>query len=153
MQSRQCTECGKAFRPRPQVPQQCYCGEAACQRARRRRWQRAKRVSDADYRDNQARAQQGWLERHRDYWSEYRRTHLQYVERNRVLQRRRNARRGARVIAKMDASTPVSPVPSGTYRLTPAVTPEIAKMDAWTVEITVLSKHSARQAADCKERT
>ena len=153
MQSRQCAACGRVFWPRPQVSQQCYCADAACQRERRRRWQQAKRGSDADYRDNQTRAQQAWLEHHHDYWREYRRTHPQYSERNRTLQRRRNARRGVRVIAKMDASTPVSPVPSGTCRLTPAAAEGIAKMDAWTVEITVLSTNYARWAADCKERT
>lgn len=140
MQSRQCITCGQAFRPRPQVPQQCYCGEAACQRERRRHWQQAKRGSDADYRDNQRRAQQAWLEHNREYWREYRRTHPQYEERNRMQQRRRDGMRGKRHLAKMYASTPVSPVPSGTYRLTPVAPSDLAKMDACTVEITLVSE-------------
>jgi hypothetical protein len=44
------------------------------------------------------------------------------------------------MFAKIDASTPHSGVPSGTYRLVRAVAGGFAKMDAWTVEITVLSK-------------
>jgi hypothetical protein len=36
-------------------------------------------------------------------------------------------------------STRDSPVPSGTYRLSPVRREDLAKMDAWTVEITVLS--------------
>jgi len=139
MQSRQCAGCGQAFGPRPQVPQQCYCAQLACQRERRRRWQQAKRQSDPDYRDNQARAQQAWVEHHHDYWREYRRTHPQYAERNRTLQQRRDDRRRDRHLAKMDASTPVLPVSLGTYRLTPVAPSDLAKMDACTVEITWVS--------------
>src|ERR1700693_6476014 len=43
----------------------------------------------------------------------------EYCERNRALQRERDARRGERVLAKMDVSTRDPPVPSGTYRLSP----------------------------------
>jgi len=140
MQSRVCAACGQAFQPRPQAPQQCYCAEAACQTERRRRWQQAKRRGDADYRDNQRRAQRAWVEHHRDYWREYRRAHPQYAERNRTQQRRRDGRRGARRLAKMYASTPVSPVSSGTYRLTPVAPSDLAKMYACTVEITLVSE-------------
>ena len=153
MESRRCAACGQAFRPRPQIPQQCYCAAPACQRERRRRWQQAKRQSDPDYRDNQARAQRAWRSRHPEYWREYRRTHAQYSERNRTQQRSRDARRRERRLAKMDASTPVFPVPSGTYRLEPAAPNNLAKMDAWMVEITLLSSHYDRPGESCKERT
>jgi len=72
MESRRCRCCGHAFRPRAQSPQQRFCSASACQRERRRRWQQAKRASDPDYRDNQARAQRAWAASHRDYWAEYR---------------------------------------------------------------------------------
>ncbi|MDH4260268.1 MAG: hypothetical protein OEW16_08175 [Gammaproteobacteria bacterium] len=153
MESRRCAACGQGFVPRPQVPHQTYCPAKACQRERRRLWQQAKREGDPDYHDNQIRAQQAWCKQHPEYWAEYRRTHAQYEERNRTQQRTRNARRRRGVIAKMDVCKPDSPVASGTYRLTPVVTGGIAKMDAWTVEIAVLSKHYDPQADDCKERT
>jgi hypothetical protein len=127
-----------------------YCSASACQRARRRRWQRAKRQSDADYRENQARAQRAWVQGHRDYWREYRRTHPQYSESNRLAARRR--RRAARV-AKMDASRAISRVPSGTYRLVPASAAEFAKMDAWIVEMTLISRPYGETAEVCKETT
>ena len=148
MQTRQCTACGQPFRPRPQVPQQRYCAAQACQRQRRRGWQRAKLRTDPDYRDNQARAQRAWGERHPEYWREYRARQPQYVERNRVQQqhrdrkrRRAGRRRAEPVLAKRDASTPVGPVPAGTYRLTPVTQDRarLAKRDAWTVQIAVLS--------------
>ena len=53
-----CACCGKPFAPRPQVPDQAYCSDPDCQRARKRQWQRAKLQSDPDYRDNQRAAQQ-----------------------------------------------------------------------------------------------
>jgi endogenous inhibitor of DNA gyrase (YacG/DUF329 family) len=143
MERRRCAACGQAFRPRSQVPHQSYCSAAACQRIRRQRWQRAKRKSDADYRANQARAARVWARGHPEYWREYRRTHPEYCERNRNAARRRQrdrAQRTAGTFAKMDASVPVLPVASGTYRLVSAATGEFAKMDASIVEITLLSK-------------
>jgi hypothetical protein len=65
MERRRCAACGEAFRPRSQVPKQSYCSAVACQRVRRQRWQKAKRHSDADYRENQARAQHAWAQGHR----------------------------------------------------------------------------------------
>lgn len=143
MESKQCAGCGKAFHPRAQTPKQTYCSCAACQRERRRRWQKARREADPDYQDNQSRAQQSWADRHRDYWREYRRTHPAYSERNRVLQRERDLRRRERVLAKMDASARDSPVASGTYRLIPVGRGDLAKRDAWRVQITVLSRQYA----------
>jgi hypothetical protein len=122
---------------------------------RRRRWQRAKRQSDADYRENQARAQRAWVQGHRDYWREYRRTHPQYCESNRVAtrQRQRERRRRAAQFAKMDASRAVLRVPSGTYRLVPASAAEFAKMDAWVVKMTLISRPYGEAAEVCKETT
>jgi hypothetical protein len=140
MDDRRCAACGRRFRPRPQNPDQRYCAAPACQAERRRRWQQAKRQHDPDYQDNQTRAQQAWAERHADYWRDYRRTHPDYTERNRAHQRGRNRRRRAAGIAKMDASTPDFAFQSGTYRLLPADVRGIAKMDAWTVQISVISE-------------
>lgn len=153
MESRRCAACGQAFRPRPQISLQCYCAAPACQRERRRRWQQVKRQNDPDYHDNQVRAQRAWRKRNPDYWREYRRTHPKYRERNRAQQRKRNARQRTRPIAKMDASTRVLPVPSGIYRIGQARPTGIAKMDPWTVEITLLSALCGRPVKRCKERT
>ena len=155
MEMRRCAACGKAFRPRSQVPDQRYCSALTCQRVRRRRWQQAKRQSDADYRENQARSQRAWVQRHRDYWRAYRSRHPQYCESNRLAarQRQRERRRSAAQFAKMDASGAVSRVPSGTYRLVPARAAELAKMDAWIVEMTLISRPYGEAAEVCKETT
>lgn len=147
MAKRRCAGCGCLFVPRRNVPQQRYCSKAACQRTRRRRWQRQKLKADADYRANQAAAQRRWRERHPDYWRVYRQRHPEYTERNRERQRERNRRRRSAgtgpsppVIANMDAYRSQKPIRSGTYRLVPVVAEGVAKMDAYVVEMHVLSE-------------
>lgn len=152
MENRRCAGCRRRFIPRPQRPNQRFCSAEACQRERRRRWQREKRRTDPDYQENQARAQQRWAERHRDYWRGYRARHAEYTARNRAQQRERDRRRAHRRtgggeagagegLAKSDAWGGISPVPSGTYELVPVTGPDVglAKMNAWRVELRSLS--------------
>ncbi|MCL9847608.1 hypothetical protein M0F12_08960 [Ralstonia solanacearum] len=134
--ARLCAACGHLFLARPQVPKQRFCSAAACQRERRRRWQKQHLRADTDYRDNQARARARWAQGHPGYWCSYRTSHPAYAERNRFLQRTRNDRR--RAIAKMYASAPKTPLPSGTYVLQRASEDGIAKMDVWRVQIVML---------------
>jgi hypothetical protein len=143
MEERRCAACGKAFRPCPRVRDQTYCGEADCRRCRRRRWQRAKRQDDADYRDNQARAQRAWAGDNSAYWQAYRSGHPHYAQANREKQRQRDRqRRAAKAseLAKMDSIGAFSSVQSGTYLLVPQGEEKLAKMDSIMVEITFLSK-------------
>lgn len=150
-----CKGCKRKLKKCTQANQQ-YCSSVECQRERRRRWQQAKRNSDPDYRDNQLRAQQAWLKRNSSYWSEYRSAHPEYRERNRKLQYERNSKRKKNEIAKMDAPSPKNQVSSGTYLLTPVRGKSIAKMNAWTVELLVISNHcdeTEEEIEDCKERT
>ncbi len=105
---RKCKHCQQFFCPRPQNPDQQYCSERDCQRARKRIWQKNKLLSDSDYHANQSSAQSSWQEKNPNYWSKYRENHPDYVERNREHQRERNLRRcrqdtGLMPIAKMDA--------------------------------------------------
>jgi hypothetical protein len=141
MSTRRCLACGNQFRLLPQVPEQNHCSSSACQRERRKLWQRLKRATDPAYRDNQARAQKAWLDRHPDYWSQYRERHPEYVERNRERQVARNTnRRESALIAKMDASQTQRALSSGTYRLSMLQDGQIAKMDEWIVQIVLLAK-------------
>ncbi|ATI26044.1 Hypothetical Protein RRSL_01204 [Ralstonia solanacearum UW551] len=146
---RRCAACGTLFLPRPQTPGQRYCSAAECQRQRRRRWQQQHLRSDDDYRDNQARSRAAWSQCHSDYWRRYREAHPAYTARNRDLQRARNLRR--RTIAKMYASAPKTPLPSGTYMLQHASDDGVAKMDVWRVQIVMLPPVRAPSRADCKE--
>ena len=114
-----CAACDDLFTPRRNVPDQRYCSKPECQRERCRRWQRHKRKMDPDYQANQAAAQRRWRERHPDYWRRYRQCHPVYTARNRERQRYRNRRRD---------QTATGPFP-----------PAIAKMDAYLVEMHVVS--------------
>jgi hypothetical protein len=138
MAVKRCIACGDAFTPRPQVPSQAYCSTEACQRERRKLWQRDKRRQDADYQDNQKRANKKWLSNQVDYWQRYRKEHPDYAERNREQQRARNAARSGRV-AKMDVSSSPANIKSGVYKLTPHRVGDVANMDVWIVQLTVLS--------------
>ncbi|MEN8130568.1 MAG: hypothetical protein ABFS45_10330 [Pseudomonadota bacterium] len=139
MENNLCIACRQSFQPRPQVPDQSYCSAPDCQRERRKQWHRQKLQTDPDYQNNQARAQKAWMRRNPNYWRKYRESHPEYVERNRVLQRERNAKVARQSIAKMDVSIPSTLLPSGIYHLSLVTDVEIAKMDVWTVEITVLA--------------
>lgn len=143
MDNRWCTACGAAFLPRAQAPHQSYCAEPACQRERRRLWQKAKRRSDPDYLENQIQAQRAWVERNPDYWAAYREKNPGYTAQNRADQRGRNAKRRTSKIAKMDASPAAPVLDAGIYELRPLDKETFAKMGVWTVQLTVLSASSA----------
>ena len=139
----ECLCCGKLFPARNDANR--YCAERACQRARKREWERYRLLSDPVYKANKADAQRRWRETHPEYWRTYRDNHPNYVRRNRERQHHRNLRRvveGGKavlqpreMIAKTDARLAVK---SGTYRLIPLV-PVIAKTDAMVVELSVIS--------------
>jgi hypothetical protein len=127
---RRCAACGKPFKVLPQVPDQSYCAEPACQRERRKLWQRIRRAEDPDYRDNQARAQEAWLARNPDYWREYRRRHPEYTQRNRERQRvRAQERRDGAAPPTLVAVGPRPPA-AGLYRLTVIAVDDVAKKNA-----------------------
>lgn len=139
MESKRCAACGCSFVLRSQNPSQTYCKNAACQRERRRLWQQLKRHTDTDYRENQARAHQAWLERNPEYWREYRSSHPESTEKNRLRQRERRNQDMDQSVVKMDASRAISALPPGIYQLIRLPTEAVAKMDAWIVKISVIS--------------
>lgn len=127
-----CANCQRTFPREPTVKNQRYCGAEECQRARKRIWQQQKLVTDPDYKANQRACQAEWNDKNPGYYREYRQKHSQYCERNRILQRLRNAR--ARPVAKMDASKPAPITRPGTFYLVPL----IAKMDASAQKIVII---------------
>ncbi len=137
MEKRRCAACRKLFHPRPQSPGQKFCSAAPCQRERKRRWQRARRAADPDYRDNDVQANRQWRSRHPDYWRDYRRQHPQRVIRNREKQRERD--RAIRLkplqpasrpdLANEDASSLHLSLETGTYRMIPVTGNLLANED------------------------
>ena len=114
-----CSCCGQPFEPRQQTPQQRFCSTPACQRARKRQWQREKLLSDPDYRCNQLAAQHAWKKRNQDYWRTY------HTE--------RKSKQSAEHL-KMDVST----FTSGVYRITKIRASSRDERDSWIVKITPL---------------
>jgi hypothetical protein len=122
MEQKNCVKCGDAFVVK-RNPQQEYCGKPACQNARKNRWRQLKLKKDHDYRVNQKKADQHWHQRNTSYWRQYRAAHPNYVEKNRVLQRQRDQKRGKNAsqicLAKSDASMAKNDDFSGIYQLLP----------------------------------
>jgi len=147
MEKRRCAACHKLFHPRPQSPGQEFCSAAECQRERKRRWQKARRAADSDYRDNDVQANRQWRSRHPGYWRAYRRKHPQSVIRNREKQRERDRARRLKSpqpssthhLANEDASSLQLPLETGTYRMIPVTGNLLANEDACLVKIALLS--------------
>lgn len=135
-----CANCRKIFTPRPGVRNQQYCSNPACQKARKKKWQKDKLTTDDAYKEHQAKAQKEWCSKNKGYWREYRRRNPEYTERNRKKQRQRNLlRRLKPEIAKMDEQKTKNAITPGRYLLKPVYNKKIAKMDALIVEIGVIS--------------
>ena len=147
MKQRRCVACRELFHPRPQSPEQTFCAAAQCQRERKRRWQKARRASDPDYRDNDVQANRQWRRGHPDYWRAYRRQHPQSVIQNREKQRERDRAKRlnppqpplTRHLANEDASSLPHPLETGTYRMIPVTGGDLANEDACLVKIALLS--------------
>ena len=147
MEQRRCAACRELFHPRPQSPGQKFCAAAQCQRERKRRWQKARRASDPDYRDNDVQANRQWRRGHPDYWRAYRRQHPQSVIQNREKQRERDRAKRlnppqpplTRHLANEDASSLQLPLETGTYRLIPVTGGDLANENACLVKIALVS--------------
>jgi hypothetical protein len=63
-----CICCRRILPANPRCKDQEYCGAAACQRERKRKWQARKMNADPEYRKNQQDAYKSWCERNPDYW-------------------------------------------------------------------------------------
>lgn len=134
-----CQHC-KRMRPRnPRVKKQEYCGERACQNARKNKWRNKKRRSDDGYRKGADESQKQWLEKNPDYWQRYRDEHPKYTEKNRAKQVLRNKSRRTAMIAKSDALHSFFIEDTRRYEVKRVVADEIAKSDALIVEIIPLT--------------
>ena len=120
MKTFRCKACRRIQPANPRSPNQQYCGRAECQRARKRAWQREKRATDPDYRQNQIDTQKRWRERHPGYWQAYRK------------RKKRLPPPPDPPDAKMDGLSTNFSIFPGEYILIPAGSPGV-KMDATQV--------------------
>jgi len=138
-----CKNCGNEKQANPRLKgNQGYCGESACQRARKADWHKKAMATDAIYRAQQLDClKQG--RQHRplhQYQRRYRQKHPEYIKDNRKRQRTRNQKRQEtqEMIVKMDA---LDRLKSDTYLMTPFTldaSGKIVKMDTLLVELKTL---------------
>lgn len=91
-----CKNCQKFFAPNPRLKgKQNYCGKKACQRKRKTQWEQNKNREDSSYRERQRQSKKRWRDNHpgHEYQKQYRESHPKYEEKNRFLQKKRNAKR------------------------------------------------------------
>ena len=121
--------------------EQMYCGDPACQRARKAAWQRQRMANDPDYCVAQRKAVRQWRTNKPDheYQAQYRKHHADYVERNRIKQRLRNQRRNKPSLGKQ--GPPIDTLPLNEpdiYTLIPITSDDagkIVKMDVLLVQL------------------
>ena len=147
-----CAACNEPFTARSQCPRQAYCARTDCQRERRRRWQRAKRLTDPDYNINQRNAQHAWAVRNPAYWRKYRSAHPEYCERNRQQQRARSWSSAGTVFLSLASAHFSGALPAGTYRIVP-LRGRIAKMDLSDTSISWITASIGLRREPRKERT
>jgi hypothetical protein len=139
-----CRHCKKLSVVR--VRGQRYCGEPACQQARRNRWRREKMASDEDYRLNQQESTAVWLETQggsAEYYREYRKRRRLSEDEVSERDARCNGAKSCKeasdayvfTSAKRDATIVDSVIKPGRYLLFS----ESAKRDATWVEIRFIS--------------
>ena len=105
-----CLHCKQTKRRNRSVKRQNYCGDKACQQARKNAWERNKLQTDGEYKAGRQASKRIWYEtRHQGaaYQSTYRKSHPFYRQSNRVKQLDRAQKRKelgeASKIVKTDA--------------------------------------------------
>ena len=136
MVTKLCTNCCNRFIARPQSPDQEFCSDGPCQKERRKRWRQKKMETDPDYRLNQSRAQRAWLDRNPEYWRRYRK--------NKEIKRETKP-----IGDQISIEQPLS----GLYQIRFIDNKELAKNDAWIVEIIPVDSIWICKCNACKEIT
>ena len=93
MPGRSCLYCRKTFEPSKYQPAQTVCGDANCQRRRRKDYRQRKIANDAEYRQTCLESPRKWRVRNPDYWKRYRAKNPAAEEQNRRRQRQRDQKR------------------------------------------------------------
>jgi len=136
---KRCWHCRKRFVAKCN-PKQHYCGAAKCQQIRKNRWEKNKRQSDPDYRENQRRAQQAWSNRNRGYWPVYRQKNRGAEAKNAKGEAVQRTPMGAgEAHVKMDAQISKTSELSRDYIAFLVKKGDVAKMDASELKNSLLS--------------
>ena len=88
-----CRYCQLLFEPSKFRPDQRVCHQPECQRRRRTEYHRHKMTADTEYAQVVRDSRRKWRQAHPGYQKVWRQSHPEAQERNRQLQRRRDAKR------------------------------------------------------------
>lgn len=132
-----CRQCGKLWRRRTQ--EQSYCGESACQKARKNAWRRAKYAADADYRANQRDSTNAWLDE-QGGTAAYHRAYRQRRKESGPVESMPALRSESPASANSDAKLGESSLKSGMYALTPIARKSDANSDALLARIDFIAR-------------
>ena len=130
-----CRHCGRRCRCNPRIKNQKYCSSKECQKARKRTWKKGQYKKNKSYKEKSQTAQKIW----RQYQSDYRTAHPEYVKRNRELQGERNKNRQreqASMIVKTDALL-LQPREDGAYMLSKVKKSMIVNRNALSLQPSV----------------
>jgi hypothetical protein len=140
-----CQHCQRRVKKNARLKgEQHYCGLAACQQARKDKWERERSRSDPAYLAKRNLAKKNW---YRDYPGDryqhfYRQAHCDYTNSNREKQQKRGkkitGKQAAPKIVKTDSLSSESLIPRGLYMLLPYEKTErekVVKTDALIVEL------------------
>ena len=97
---RLCRFCQQSFEPSKFRPDQSVCNQPNCRRRRRAEYHRRKIATDPLYAQVVGESRKKWRDAHPDYQKTYRQSHAAAAERNRQLQRGRDAKRRAQFLVK-----------------------------------------------------
>ena len=116
-----CHYCGKLIPRNPRIKNQKYCSAKECQQARMRTWKNRQYKKKSKYHKRSLASQKVWRSKYPayKYQRDYRKTHPEYVIRNRDLQKERNKKRQknhSTMIVNTD-SLLFQPMENGVYTL------------------------------------
>lgn len=122
MPRRRCRFCQKPFERSKFHPDQDVCADPACRRRRSSEYHRKKIASDAEYAEVVRDSRRKWREAHPDYQKTYRQEHAEAAERNRMLQKGRDAKRRAQLLVKNNLALDLKRCPAEVWLIGAAET-------------------------------
>ena len=122
MPCRCCRFCQKLFEPSKFRPDQTVCTDPACRSRRRNEYHRKKIACDREYAEVVRDSRRKWREAHPDYQKTYRQAHTAAAERNRVLQKNRDAKRRAQLLVKNNLAVDLKRCPAEVWLISAAET-------------------------------
>ena len=139
-----CRYCQQSFEPSKFRPQQNVGSRPECQRRRRAEYHRGRIAADPVYAQIVGDSRQKWRESHPGYQKTYRQNHPSAAERNRELQRQRDARRRVQFLVKNNLALDLKHCAAEAWLVGPAVA-DLAKNNLAPCQMFIFQSLAPRQ--------